>query len=426
MSLVLEYRPTTFKEYVVSPEILSDIRAAIGGKEKPKVVFIHGDSGLGKTTLARLLAKEYSCQNYSTTNGVCNECTSCKLFNTYIKTGETLDIKDLREIDSGLAGSATQVRELIEGITASAQTSYTDHTEITIFDEVHTLSRAAQTAMLKFLEEPPRGTLTILCTTNPDQVLNTVRNRANLDINLTKPAAKDIISRLVSICKEEDISYDLRGLEIIVARSSNIVRNSIATLDQVNTARGNALHDSVEKYLDSDNLTDDSFFIFYEGVLSTGSKAKVLSLIATADANSELEMFADRLISFTKRGLYIYNGITVPGLSKPELKRYKALFTRFSIRNISQLLEALRGIKIGDIEANLLSLGYASFMQSEITENTELHLDTKSEIQDEQTTRDFKVKKSIETRAAVKMLDVDKINTELTPEELMSEFDSTQ
>lgn len=423
MGLDTEYRPTTFKDYVIDMDTMTKIRSAINSKDKPRVIFISGPSGLGKTTLARLIAKEYRCENWEENHSACGQCTTCKQFDEYITTGDSQGVNNLNEIDSGRTGSATQVREVIDNIYNTANYITLDSTLVTILDEVHTLSNAAQSALLKFLEEPPVGTLTIMCTTDANRVLNTVKNRAGLTVTLTRPKADAVISRLVSICKYEDIDYDMQGLEIIVARNDNTIRNSIIALDQINTAKGNAKHDSVESYLDADNLTNDVFFNYYSSVLDSGSKAKLLVIINRAVENSELELFADRLVSFTKRGIYIYNGIDIPGISKPEMKRYKALFAKFSIEQISMLLKALKDVKHGDIEANLLSLGYGGLkVNAPIEATTQTPLDTKHEISDEQLQRDAMLKQSRKENEEKALDNIKEINKAMDPKELLSEF----
>ena len=420
-----EYRPSSLNEYVGNMRVKEELKSMLASKYKPHFILISGQSGLGKTTLARIIAKEVRCANRDVHKGSCNECQSCKQFNTYIKTGTYEEIQGFTEVDNGRYSKIEGVRSLLDEF---AVQSVTPLTRIAILDEIQTLSRAAQDAMLKTLEEPPENTLFILCTTAPEYLQRTILNRAKPHIVLTKPTTPELVRYLSEILTKEGLKYDQRGLEIIASRNDNIPRNSVIALEGIITHRGEAMHDKVMDVLDHNNVTDELFFDFYASILETETKAMYLILLDKVKKITDLNTFVDKLLTFTKRGLYIHNGVNIDGLSKEEMKKYKTLFNKFSIEQVSNLLQHIVNLKKGDVESNLFILGYADLAPTLTAQTHELAIDSTSkstELKQETQIRTLSKKKQKQEAELAANEQIKTLNKTANIDDVMAMFQST-
>lgn len=359
------YRPSTVKEYVSTKTVQDQVHSLLNRKNRPKFIIISGESGLGKTTLARILCKEYRCEK---PNGkTCSaqgyvgkqRCASCKLYDLYIKSGNYDDIQNLVELDVGKYSRISDIRDLLDEINQGNLGSYTTLKEV-ILDEAQSLSSRAQDALLKQLEEPDQDVLMIMCTTAIDKIQNTITNRAESVIRLQAPSVKDIVLRLTDICKQEKIRYSQQGLTLIATRYNSRIRNAVQTLDNVQNQYGEVTEDSVSKMLTVGGVTTDTYFEYMHGVLDPVHKAKALNALHRVRTLSDFDTFSRGLIDFVRRGIYVKNGILVDGVLESEMEAYAKLLAPLTVKQSSFLLNRLQSIDKGDIEINLISLLYSN------------------------------------------------------------------
>ena len=161
--LARKWRPTDFSDVVSQNHVVTPLRNAIKTGRVPHAILLTGPRGIGKTTLARIIARCLNCQE-GPTDTPCNKCHSCKEIGTNLST-------DVQEIDAASRTSVDDVREIIESVRYSASPG---KYRIFVIDEVHMLSTAAFNALLKTLEEPPPKSLFVLATTNPEKIPYTV------------------------------------------------------------------------------------------------------------------------------------------------------------------------------------------------------------------------------------------------------------
>ena len=358
ISFARKYRPNTLEKYIGNSEIKETVKRYLK-TGRPQSILLTGNSGCGKTSLARLIAKEYFCEDRDPETGACDECMSCETMNDYIKTGNTEMLTDLYEIDSSDKSGKKDIDAMLESMQYPAMGG---DWKVYIVDEVHLLSAGAMGRLLKSLEEPPQGVLMILCTTDPDKLLDTIINRCQLKMEVKKPTTSELVNFLRNVCLEESKDYDIPGLRSLVVRAENVVRDSLNNLERVLNTRGSATYNSVNA--EFKEVSEKLIFDFYEAFQKKDYLGYV-NVLYQVKTKYDFGQFLISLTNFTTRGIYILNSVDVEGLTEEELKSYMALFKKFSIKDISYILSSLRRMNLGDIEANFMAFIYTDNNEKE-------------------------------------------------------------
>lgn len=219
-SLAANCRPTTFDEIVGQRNAVLKLKGMLVKKKIPGAILLVGDPGLGKTTLARVFARYLNCDTLE----ACGNCLSCKT--------NLDDHPDIVEVNMGVANGVADSRNLVE------KARYAPRFNIRIFicDECHNLSGPAEQALLKTLEEPPPGTLFILCTTNPEKIKSAILQRCSI-LKLSSVKQSELVERLVWIAKKEGEDFDnsegRKICKLIANYSNGMVREAISILEGV-------------------------------------------------------------------------------------------------------------------------------------------------------------------------------------------------
>ena len=360
ISYARRFRPTTLEGYVGNKDVKETVKRYLMGSKRPQSILLEGNTGCGKTTLARLIEKEYMCENRDPEKGACGECMSCRLFDEYIKTGKTDMLSDVYEIDASDKSGKKDINSLLESMEYPAMGGYW---KTYVIDEAHLLREDAMGRLLKSFEEPPEGVLIILCTTNPEDLLGTIRNRCQLKLKITKPTTSELIDLLQRVCLTEDKSYDLEGLRMLVGRADNVIRDSLNYLETVLATRGEATADSVSA--EFRQVNDRLIYDFYTAYLNE-DYIGYIDVLYRVKTGYDFNQFINSLTTFTVRGIYILNSVDVEGMTAEEVKEYYSLFSRFSPAELARLLSDLRRMPLGNIEANLMSFIYSKSDTNEL------------------------------------------------------------
>lgn len=221
-ALYRKYRPTTFSDVVGQEHIERTLRNAIENGKVSHAYLFCGPRGTGKTTMARILAKALLCEKGPTAepDGTCAECED-------IAQGTHPDVY---ELDAASRTGVENVREEIISRVGYAPTR--GSWKVYIIDEVHMLSPAAFNALLKTLEEPPDHVVFILCTTDPQKVLDTIQSRCQR-FDFHRISLESIVARLGYVCAQEGVEFEAEALELIAHRSDGGMRNALTTLEQL-------------------------------------------------------------------------------------------------------------------------------------------------------------------------------------------------
>ncbi len=218
--LARKWRPRTFSELVGQEHVVRALENALKQRRLHHAYLFTGTRGVGKTTLARILAKALNCET-GVTEAPCGRCSAC----TEIDAGRFID---LLELDAASNTQVDNMRELLENaLYAPTAGRY----KVYIIDEVHMLSPSAFNAMLKTLEEPPDHVKFVLATTNPQKVPVTVLSRC-LQFNLKQIPQPQIRDRLQHILGEEGIRYEPAALALIARAAQGSLRDALSLLDQ--------------------------------------------------------------------------------------------------------------------------------------------------------------------------------------------------
>jgi DNA polymerase-3 subunit gamma/tau len=247
-----KYRPATFRSVVGQSSITTTLQNAIRNNHLAQAFLFCGPRGVGKTTCARILAKTINCVNLTAETEACNECESCKSFNS----GQAIDIY---ELDAASNNSVDDIRNLVDTVRIPPQLS--EHNpnarKVYVIDEVHMLSQAAFNAFLKTLEEPPRYAIFILATTERHKILPTILSRCQI-FNFNRIQVEDIAEHLAYIAKNENVTADSDALHVIAQKADGALRDACSIFDQVVSFAGNNL--DYKSVIDNLNILDYDYF----------------------------------------------------------------------------------------------------------------------------------------------------------------------
>jgi DNA polymerase-3 subunit gamma/tau len=220
-SLYRKYRPQRFGELVGQEHVTTALRNAVRDDRVGHAYLFSGPRGTGKTTTARILAKALNCSNRGADGDPCGVCDHCES----IAKGTFLD---LFELDAASNRGIDDARELSASL---ALRSAAGGKKLYILDEVHMLTPQASNALLKNLEEPPDHVVFVLATTNPEQVLPTIRSRAQ-HFEFTLLPTEQIAAHLADICAREAIEADPEALAVVARGGAGSMRDALSLLDQ--------------------------------------------------------------------------------------------------------------------------------------------------------------------------------------------------
>lgn len=261
--LARKWRPKFFSEVSGQDHVVKALQNSLKQNKAHHAFLFAGTRGVGKTTIARLLAKALNCEQ-GVVSEPCGQCKSCQA----IDEGHFMD---LIEVDAASQRGIDDTRDLLEN---TQYTPTSGRYKVYLIDEVHQLTKEAFNALLKTLEEPPPHMKFLLATTESEKIPITVLSRC-LKFNLKKISEENISKRMTEICKEEGIEFEDKAIDMISQAADGSMRDGLSLLDQ-------AL--AFEDY----NLTADQVSSML-GTLDANFALNILSSVLTQDKNGLIE-----------------------------------------------------------------------------------------------------------------------------------------
>ena len=263
--LARKWRPQTFQEVIGQPHVLTALENGLNQDRVHHAYLFSGTRGVGKTTIARLLAKSLNCEE-GVTSTPCGKCRNCQ----DIDQGRFVD---LLEIDAASRTKVDDTRELLDNVQYKpAQGRY----KVYLIDEVHMLSKHSFNALLKTLEEPPEYVKFLLATTDPQKLPITVLSRC-LQFHLKAILPEQIEQQLSDILKQEQATFDMTAIKVIAKAADGSMRDALSLTDQALAfGAGHIEYNAVLKML---GTIDQSHLHYLLHFIASGNSVKVFEKI---------------------------------------------------------------------------------------------------------------------------------------------------
>jgi DNA polymerase-3 subunit gamma/tau len=270
--LARKWRPQDFSQVVGQEPIVTALRNALSEGRIAQAYLFSGIRGVGKTSVARILAKALNCEKGPAADP-CNECTSCTEITA--STGSNLDV---HEIDAATHSKVEQVRDLTEGLKYGPAR---DRYKVVIIDEIHRLSRQAFDALLKIVEEPPPHLAFIFATTEAEAVPVTILSRCQ-EFRFRRVPSQALAEHLKMLSEAEEIEVSDKALRLVARAGDGSVRDAVALLDQLATfGSGKITDEEAARILGG---VDHALFHRLLGAIVGGASREVTGIIREVEA----------------------------------------------------------------------------------------------------------------------------------------------
>lgn len=336
-----KYRPKTIKEYS-GPTIKRIVERRFKNHNKmPHVIMIHGSRGCGKTTFCRIISKYYLCLNPNEDGTPCEECEMCTSINDILIGGNSTEVEcpGVTEIDATIMNGKDAIQDIIND--ALQAPIYGDF-KVLILDEVHMVSGAAQNSLLKVLEDIPSHLVIMFATTNPEKVLQTIKSRCQLILEVRKQSVKDMSQRLLEISQMENLTVSNEALEIISKKGNRVPRECINLLESIaKTYDGQVTVANVREQLG--DVSAEMYMEYFTA--SNTSLSKILMFIKKLKDNDvKYSDFVRGLTSFVLDSMYIKHGISLDEYTVDYVKAVKALFDMYTSSEFDMLMQIVENL----------------------------------------------------------------------------------
>lgn len=338
-----KYRPKKHSEYLGNTHTLSLIKKMIQTEKVPQTLLFTGESGLGKTSIAFLMAMTMKCEHKL--DGVsCGECASCvQLQETLIEKGKEPRNSGIYYIDITKANTVDEAKELVNQMN---QRRMGNGISIYILDEMQRASQEAQSCFLKIAEDTPENVYIMLCTTNPEKVLKPLANRFHT-INIVKPTSTELEERIQHICTEEGTNYTREGIKLLVNKCNKVPRDTIRKAELI-SIEGEISVENVEKEM---KLISDTIFKRYLNTCLKGNLAEIMLIV---DEIKELPdynftKFINGLGNYLAKLIEVRAGLKLDSYTVTSLAQMRKFLKLFSDKEIVSIIKMLR-VYSGDYE----------------------------------------------------------------------------
>ncbi|MCI0427688.1 MAG: DNA polymerase III subunit gamma/tau [Nitrospiraceae bacterium] len=293
-----KYRPRTFDDVIGQPHVVQTLVNSISTKRIAQAYLFSGTRGVGKTTVARILAKALNCER-GPTGTPCGTCSNC----LEIAQGTSVDVI---EIDGASNTSVDDVREIRENVKFAA---FRGKYRVYIIDEVHMLSNSAFNALLKTLEEPPPHVVFIFATTEVHKIPATILSRCQ-HYNFRRIARTEIIERLRHVVDQDKIVIEERSLMALARASEGSMRDGLSLLDQAVAFGGKTIvHTDLEALLGA--VPQELVRAMIQAITAQESAAALRVLAQLLDQGHDLRAYCAEVVEYL-RNMLVVSVVTSP------------------------------------------------------------------------------------------------------------------
>lgn len=329
--LARRYRPQTFEEVIGQTHVTQTLQNAIQNDRLAHALLFAGPRGIGKTSVARILAKAMNCEDGPITTP-CNHCSSCK----EITNGVAVDVF---EIDGASNRGIDEIRDLRENVKyMPGHGRY----KIYIIDEVHMLTKEAFNALLKTLEEPPKHVLFIFATTEAHKIPVTILSRCQRH-DFKRIGLEDILNKLEAVAGETSLEISEDGLRLLAREADGSMRDALSLLDQIMAySQGSVTDDQI---LDILGVVDRRVIFDLSSALLARDVVKALSLLdGVYNYGHDLKRLAMQIVEHFRHLLVIRMGQdvgTLVDVPAHELTLMKRQIEDVSFESLNQIFTTL-------------------------------------------------------------------------------------
>jgi len=295
-----KYRPSTFNSVVGQDSIVNTLKSSIRTNHVAQAFLFTGPRGVGKTTCARILAKALNCEHMTEDFEPCNECKSCKDFNSNASM-------NIYELDAASNSGVDDMRSLVDQVRIPPQGG---KYKIYIIDEVHMLSTAAFNAFLKTLEEPPKHAIFILATTEKHKIIPTILSRCQI-FDFRRITIEDIIHHLEFVAKSEKITIETEALHVIAQKADGGLRDALSIFDQVVSCSGSNV--TYQDVISNLNVLDYEYYFRLTNSITEAQVDQSLVLLDEVYANGfDGQHFISGMSTHLRNLIIALNPATLP------------------------------------------------------------------------------------------------------------------
>ncbi|HTU49395.1 MAG TPA: DNA polymerase III subunit gamma/tau [Acidobacteriaceae bacterium] len=340
--LARKYRPQRFADVIGQDHVTQTLLNALAQDRIAHGYIFSGHRGIGKTTIARILAMALQCRTPQGTPerptpepcGVCDACTE-------IRVGNSMDVI---EIDAATNRGIDEIRELREGARYSPAR---DKYKIYILDEAHQITDAAFNALLKTLEEPPAHVIFMMATTQPEDIPQTIRSRSQ-HFSFHAVRFQEIVAQLRSIAEMESVGVDEAALSLLAEAGDGSMRDALSIMDQAIASAplingAHALEASQIRSL-MGTVSNQVFENMMEAVKEQNAASMLQQAAALLDAGNSPQQIARQMVRFLRNCLMARLAGTNSDLlqvSDEERERAERVATAFSEEDLTRFLNSM-------------------------------------------------------------------------------------